>query len=392
MVTRSVGTIEIQPASLTWARERSGYDLSTASEKLDIKIKVLASMESGDTPLSPAQIRKVATLYRISPAALFLSEPPTEQFLAPKDFRSLSDGSAGSFSPVLRKEIDRARSQLAYMSELREMGIVEPRSLTLTIDRNSPVDLTANLIRGWCEGLTPISSAIRRDTRLHLNWWISTIEDKGILVTQVSKVPLPEMRGFCLTDPFFPMIVLNGSDSTTGRIFTLVHELVHVLLGIEGIINGFQSKDATEVFCNAVAAATLIPKERLLSVASVAKAGSQTWWPLDDLSTLAADFGVSREAMLRRLYTLGKTSRTCFEAQQASLRAEYGRTKAQTNTKGGPAYDIMLLRNLGRSYVTSVLKARERGLISETTTSDFLFSKVRWTEALERRIVNETLS
>ena len=109
-MARTASTSEIQPAALIWARERSGFDLPTASDKLD----ALVSMESGDIPLSPSQIRKISGLYRISPAALFLANTPTEQFEAPKDFRSLPDGAIGIFSPELRKEIDRARANRLY--------------------------------------------------------------------------------------------------------------------------------------------------------------------------------------------------------------------------------------------------------------------------------------
>ena len=278
------------------------------------------------------------------------------------------------------------------MRELREMGIVVPRPVTLRVNRTERVEDVADRIRGWCEDGHPPSSKIIRDLRDHLAWWIAAVERNGILVTQVSKVPLEEMRGFCLSDPEFPMIVLNGADSTSGRVFTLLHELVQLLLGVEGIINGFQSKNATEVYCNAVAAATLIPKALLMETERARTADTTTWWSLEDLSVVSKEFGVSREAILRRLLTLGMTSQVCFDEQQSAFRAEYKLSReSNKQSRGGPDHEIMLLRNLGRYYVSSVIRARERGAINEMVASDYLFSKVRWTDALERRLASERL-
>lgn len=388
MVAKQRNALRIQPASLSWARERSGFDLPTAAHKLNIASDKLAGMEAGEIPLTPSQIRNVSALYGVSAAVLFYSKAPTETFDAPKDFRSLPGGVARALSPKLRKEIDRVRAQIAHLRELAETGTIVSSPPSLSISRDESVELTGELIRQWCENGSPASSATRRDPRGYLTWWINAVEARGVLVTQVSGIPLIEMRGMCIADKDFPTIVLNGADTLRGRTFTLVHELVHVLLGIDGISNGTPSRNDLEVFCNAVAAAGLVPREQLLEDDRVSSADSATSWSLDELGDLAEGLGVSREAMLRRLSTLGKVSRECFEKQQAALQVQYGK-KGKQEQGGGPAYDVMLLRNLGRPYVEAVLRARERGVISELTTADYLFAKTQWADKLEERLAHE---
>jgi len=381
--------IEVLPESLVWARERSGFDAPTAAKRLGIKLDSLMSMEAGETDLSPTQIRKLAGLYRVSPAVFFFSRPPTEQFKAPRDFRSLPESQIGSFSPELRKEIDRARSQISRMKELSTLRVIAPIPLDLKIHRGEPVEELGSKVRLWCESSMPAPTNVVSDPRRHFAWWSGAIEERGVIVAQVSRISLEEMRGFCLGDDQFPIIVINGADSWNGRLFTLLHELAHVLLGIDGISNAFQSGDKTEVFCNAVAAATLVPREELRSHKMTQAANATTWWELEDLATIASELGASREVILRRLLTLGLTSRACFEKLQASLHEEYAQGGTKKKSTGGPAHDVMLLRNLGRHYVSSVIEARNRGAISQLEASDFLFSKVRWVDALERRLAGD---
>lgn len=58
-----------------------------------------------------------------------------------------------------------------------------------------------------------------------------------------------------------PVVAVNGQDAYVGRNFTLVHELVHLALHPGGICNpvGDVGVGGAEAFCNAVAAAILVP-------------------------------------------------------------------------------------------------------------------------------------
>ena len=55
------------------------------------------------------------------------------------------------------------------------------------------------------------------------------------MVFQTGEITLEEMRGFTIAERRLPVIVLNAKDSPRGRIFTLMHELTHLMLGQDGV-------------------------------------------------------------------------------------------------------------------------------------------------------------
>ncbi len=77
-----------------------------------------------------------------------------------------------------------------------------------------------------------------------------------------------EVRGFVLADKIAPVIFMNGRDTKSAQIFTLVHELCRLAFFQTGVSNAADDEDsdvAMERFCNAVAADFLVPMSVLAS-------------------------------------------------------------------------------------------------------------------------------
>ncbi|GAB7143730.1 hypothetical protein LRC484719_23200 [Mycobacterium riyadhense] len=95
---------------------------------------------------------------------------------------------------------------------------------------------------------------------------MSAIEASGVLVlaTRGGKVAVDEMRGMCLYFEALPVIVLNGSDAPRPRLFSLLHEFVHVVLHTEGLCDVIaddrpRTQDRLlEARCDAIAAEVLV--------------------------------------------------------------------------------------------------------------------------------------
>jgi len=51
-----------------------------------------------------------------------------------------------------------------------------------------------------------------------------------------------EFRGFVLYDSVAPVVFINNRDSTYGKAFTLVHAIVHILMG-ESVVFDWESKE-----------------------------------------------------------------------------------------------------------------------------------------------------
>jgi Zn-dependent peptidase ImmA (M78 family) len=71
----------------------------------------------------------------------------------------------------------------------------------------------------------------------HVNTWVSALEEAGVLVLASAggRVKVNEMRGFSLYYDQLPVIMVNGADSPRGRLFSLLHEFVHLLLHTSGL-------------------------------------------------------------------------------------------------------------------------------------------------------------
>jgi hypothetical protein len=107
-----------------------------------------------------------------------------------------------------------------------------------------------------------------------------------------------------------------------------------------------------------------------------------------ELGPLAQRYSVSSEAMLLRLIGVGKASWGTYRLRKPELEAEYAAAKERDRSKrrqqeGGPSYYTVKVRDLGRSYVRSVLDAFYSRQISSLDATDFLDAKFNHLERLE---------
>ena len=84
------------------------------------------------------------------------------------------------------------------------------------------------------------------------------------------KLDTGEFRGFALVDEYAPLIFINNADFKAAQMFTLVHELVHVWAGAEGVSHFGDPlvplPHEIEQFCNKAAAEFLVPEVELRDV------------------------------------------------------------------------------------------------------------------------------
>lgn len=303
----------VEPAVLRWARETIGLTPLAAARKLGVPDDRVERWESGAAVPSIAQLRKAARVYKRSLAVFFLPEPPAD-FDTMRDFRRLPDATAGAWSPELHGEYRRAITQRDFALELAEIED-EPPATAWKLEplprRDEDVaEAARSMLLGQAPWPLPSGAAGPYD---HLNAWLSALENSGVLVLATSRggVATSEMRAFSLYYDILPVIVVNGSDSPRGRLFSLLHEYVHLLLHTAGLCDMVADARATdpdlrlEARCNALAASILMPTADVLAIPeAVAWRGQPAMWTYDALRRAASTFGVSAEAFLRRLVSL----------------------------------------------------------------------------------------
>ena len=358
---------------LEWARERAGLPIPDAARRLGTSDNTLVQWESSAIRPTMSQLRKIASVYRVPLANFLLVAPPKVPDALVK-LRSLQ-GSEGSSprSQAFTSVVQRAVDQQAVMRDLADRGILEPRAL-IRIEAESLPDTAANTIRDWLGVTWQLQEEWVRQRR-SLRGWTDRLEGNDILVLQAQRVPVPEMRGFSLIDAPYPVVCLNGADAKTAKLFTLIHELVHVLRAQAGqqdvhVTRGTGAHDALERFCNRVAAAVLMPKTQVEEESDVLRASSTTQWNDSSLRRLSSRYGVSRDAFLLRLVEIGRADSHSFKLQAASYYSNDELVdEDEANSSNAPLYYPLKVRDLGRKFIVSVGGAFDREELSSRDAS-----------------------
>jgi len=220
--------------------------------------------------------------------------------------------------------------------------------------------------------------------------WRLSVERLGVFVLEAA-MPRSECRGFSVFDARAPVIVLTNQDYPSPRAFSLLHELAHLSLRTSGLceIEGPEGVrlPSVEVYCNHVAGAVLVPREELLSHPLVSEHDSDSW---DDerLEGIGASFKASKEVVLRRLLLFGRTTEEFYQSRREQWIADH---------EGMPEY-IPRVKQARRAFNRNgveftglVLEAHRNGVISSHEAAEFLNTKPKYLDAIDRH-VSERLS
>jgi Zn-dependent peptidase ImmA (M78 family)/transcriptional regulator with XRE-family HTH domain len=372
----------VQPALLVWAREQAGLTLEGAASRAGVESGALQQWEQGaDRPTIP-QLRKLGEAYKRPLAVFFLPKPP-QGFDAQREFRRLPGLAPRTESPELRLALRTALFRREAARELYQR-LEEPIPQCNAVVRpTQDEEVVAQTVRGLL-GITWASQLVWPSPYAALNAWRGAIEAQGVLVFQTGDVELSEMRGTSIPHGPLPVILLNNADAPHGRIFTLLHEFIHILLGNGGhrtsTMEGkqFPEDQVLERVSNRFAAAVLMPcKEFLAEVVSYsdALAGSD-----DGLRRLAGRIKVSPEAILRRLLVLHRVRASVYRQKRRDWqqRSWYSPPTAV----GGPPIEVQRLAALGRPFISLVLEGFHRSAVSSADVVDYLGIQLKYLNKL----------
>ncbi|WP_291158278.1 ImmA/IrrE family metallo-endopeptidase [Gemmatimonas sp. UBA7669] len=306
-------------------------------------------------------------------ATFFLPEPPHGITRIPKDLRRHAGGVEEEVDSNILLDVrgswERREIALELLASSGGRAVRFGFSATISED---PEESGARLreVLG-----VELEEQVRwRDGRIGFNRLRAAAEGAGVLVLQTSDIELSALRAYSLAADELPVVVVNRKDAYAARSFSLLHELAHIGLKSEGICD--LSTDSSmppeeqqlEVFCNAVAAAALIPRDALLRLPDVRRHDGQTW---DDaaIASLAKTFSCSREAILRRLLTFGLTTERFYQQKRSQWQLEYESRPAPGGFVPPPIDAVSLL---GRPLVRLVLDGLSNDRITTSDAADYL--------------------
>ncbi len=355
-----------------WARQSVAMDLEHAATRLRVSPEKLRSWESGESRPTVKQLFTIASVYRQNFAAFYLPSPPAVFQPPLTDYRRLPAGKARKKSPELWMDVREAIDRRAICLELYgERGESPPEFPTTAKTAEDPEQ-----VGGRIRFLVRIAYEEQRswkDRRTAFNRWREAIESIGVLVFQSREVDLGEMRGYSVAMQPLPVVVVNRKDSPAGRQFTLLHELTHLMLHTSGLCDLEvpsrypRMERTTEVFCNHVAGAALVPSVNLLEEPIVYSHRGMVWQD-GELESLAATYSVSREVILRRLLILGRTSQRFYESKREQFQQQY---ELLSKPKGFLTPYRDLISAAGKPFVSLVLSAYHDDHLTASDVSEY---------------------
>lgn len=383
----------VQPEILTWARETAGYQLGEAAQKLQVKPERLNFWESGEAQPTINQLRNMARVYKRPLGVFYLQEAP-QGFLVVRDYRRLPGDGMRRFSPELTLEMRAAQERRELMLDLYEEIDEQPIpfAFAATIEDN-PEEIGPR-IREFL-GITPGQQADWRNPREAFNAWRAHMEAAGVVVFQMAKVESKVVNGFAIAHDVLPVIAVNRKDVFPRRVFSLLHEFAHTALRLSGVSDLDVDADRppedqrTEVFCNAVAAAALMPGALFLAEDVIAEApAALREWEDASIEELAQRYSVSREAVVRRLLTFDRTTQAFYRRKREQYADELRERQAieRERIRGrpfgrNPARET--LSTSGEPFTRLVLNSYYRDRITLSEVSSFLGLRLKQVSRVE---------
>ncbi|MBB5519165.1 ImmA/IrrE family metallo-endopeptidase [Amphiplicatus metriothermophilus] len=371
-MARAKTVIGVQASILRWARETANLSIGDVAKRLKKPEAVIEAWEAGEkSPTYPQLERLAYDLYKRPLALFFLPAPPDEP-RAQTEFRSLPTDDLLSLDRDTIFLIRRARAFRFALEELyaKHSPVERPIWKEIVLSEASPLESQAQAIRSSLG----VSLEEQRDwpSPDHaLKEWRRAIEARGVFVFKHA-FKQRDISGFCLVDDEFPLIMVNNSTTKTRQIFSLLHELAHVLFHRSGIsvfddirIESLPAQDrAIEKFCNAIAAEILVPLQdfRVATARWAPQAASD-----EQYEELAKRYHVSRAVILRRFLDEGRVTRQFYRRKAE----EWDSQRSQSAGEGGNYYATQGAY-LSETFVREVFSRYAKRLLSRDEAAELI--------------------
>ena len=320
-------------------------------------------------------------------ALFFLPSPPEEEPIE-KSFRTLPSAEIQDFHSDTLHALRRAKAMQLALRELSDGSNPAPKKIfrDLMLHEGSAIGHAVTTVRNYM-GVSLQEQRHWRSGRATVERWRNIVQDVGVFVFKRS-MKQRTISGFSLSDSEFPVIYLNNSTSVGRQLFSIFHELAHVLLNVSGItksdtyyIGQLAGKyRRIEVFCNAFAAEFLVPSTEFAASAGV------DFHDDTSVKRLADSFGVSREVILRRALDFHLVDQQLYR-QKAQEWAEQAR--ATRSAEGGGEYYATQVAYLGSRFLDLAFRRYHQGRCSREELAEYLNVKARSLDGIEHLVIGQ---
>lgn len=360
--------VDVNPKILVWAREERGFNIDYVASKVKKDASIIQDWETHGCGLPYTILVKLSQLYKRQVAVFFLSNTPPET-KKPEDFRNLNRQNK-ELSPDAMLAIRRTKRYLELYREYMPAEQLKNQYKWLQVLRERQHDGLEETLRDLLD--VPISEQKKKKNQ-NLKFWRNRIEEKLNIFVFQFPVDESEFDGFSYIADGPPFgITLSNKATENRKIFTLFHEIAHIIKDHAGIcITGpSRTSQKFETRCNKFAAGFLMPKNEMAIFSS-----------FEDLQSRADELGVSREAYLIRAHDLNLVNDTDFFDYMTKIEQinKMFMMKQAEENKHGNGYvprDILSKSYRGEKFFDFVLEIYNANRISPTVVRDVLDLKV----------------
>ena len=261
-------SVEISKNLLTWVLNQ--LDPEKTSPNI---MKILSAWKNGDKIPTFNKIREVSRATGI-PLGYFLLKIPPNEDLTFVNYRTIDSVNLQKPSRNLITTMHDMELVQEWMHNYMHSNNLAKNSYVGSLENANYSDM-ANIIRmrldlpsNWFSKVKTNEESFKFLRNLISNIGI-VVMMSGIVRNNTTKtLSIDEFRAFALIDEYAPLIFINNNDSVNGKLFSLIHEFVHIGLGKNSLYNDRYSDslkvNKEEVICNAIAAEILVPQDSFI--------------------------------------------------------------------------------------------------------------------------------
>lgn len=349
--------IHIDANRYLWAIQRAGL---TLEDYIKSHPKVsLPDWIDGTKEPTIKQLEAFAKTVHVPFGFLFLEHLPEENVPFPV-FRGKA-GKYDHFDLNVYDTVSAIQQRQDWLEDYLVDNEIDTCKLVHSVNLKTPIAETVNKLRNvlqlepqWAFSFKTPEAAVKKLTEM-LEYAGVFVAYNGVVGNNPHRpLTISECRGFALVNPIAPYIFINSRDASTAQLFTLIHEVTHLMLGISaGHIATDESftNDIHENYCDQVAAEFLVPFEELKKI-----------WN-GKIKYIARKFCVSELVVARRAHDTGLLSSRDYQ----NFWKEYSnRPTHQKDKKSGGDFYRTSAKRVGRLFAIHVRNAVNNRQLSYT--------------------------
>jgi len=365
---------------------------------IDLDPTVVSNIERGLRAVKTSELSRIAKALNVSPLAI-LDE---DSLLTRMPVAARSQGLS-----IVESDVYHRLTALAELHEILTRGGI--------FNHPKLDDLPWVSSEHWKRGADELTAwvleriALSPDGNDRFSEFSKAIEQALGIDVMIAPSPEQDFFGAAITDREFPFIFIESGQPRTRAIFTLAHELGHVLARdgspctVERDVSDGVPLDDREGLANAFAASVLMPEAE---VREMLESGGRT---ARTVATMIVRFGVSFESLVWRLYNLRLIDSTSRDGLHAAgwgrlmqdMSDPDGRLAAQLiwirRTPVEPHPPYLLCARLWTGFLQGVTSIRPLAGLLEEDPDDLLSNLAAedlgtWDDALLRRPANPNRS